>query len=92
MRRCQPHHGKRGEAYRLGGGNTDGYRKRLGLAVRASQAESFWTRFICGLTGRELCGVKLPIAYASRWQARVDALGLVPNKAAIYPLLGATCL
>ena len=40
--------------------NTDGVREILGVATGPSEAEPFWTDFLCGLTRRGLRGVKLP--------------------------------
>jgi hypothetical protein len=44
------------------GVNTDGQREVLGLKVRASEAEPFWTEFLRGLNRRGLRGVKLVIS------------------------------
>ena len=43
------------------GVNGDGRREVLGMAVGPSEAETFWTDFLCGLTHRGLRGVKLVI-------------------------------
>lgn len=42
--------------------NTDGRREVLGLAIGASEAETFWTEFLRSLTRRGLRGVKLVIS------------------------------
>jgi transposase-like protein len=42
--------------------NTDGRREVLGMAVGASEAETFWTQFLRSLTSRGLRGVKLVIS------------------------------
>ena len=42
--------------------NTDGRREVLGMAVGASEAETFWTQFLRSLTARGLRGVKLVIS------------------------------
>jgi putative transposase len=44
-----------------GGVNGDGRREVLGMAIGASEAETFWTDFLCGLARRGLRGVKLII-------------------------------
>ena len=44
------------------GVNGDGRREVLGMAVGASEAETFWTDFLRGLTRRGLRGVKLVIS------------------------------
>ena len=44
--------------------NTDGRREVLGMAVGASEAEPFWTKFLRSLTSRGLRGVKLVISDA----------------------------
>ena len=44
------------------GVNTDGRREVLGMAVGASEAETFWTQFLRSLTSRGLRGVKLVIS------------------------------
>src|ERR1700729_113948 len=44
--------------------NTDGVREVLGMAVRPSEAEPFWTDFLRSLTRRGLRGVKLVISDA----------------------------
>lgn len=44
------------------GVNTDGRREVLGMAVGASEAETFWTQFLRSLTARGLRGVKLVIS------------------------------
>ena len=44
------------------GANTDGRREVLGMAVGASEAETFWTQFLRSLTARGLRGVKLVIS------------------------------
>ena len=46
------------------GVNTDGRREVLGMAIGASEAEPFWTDFLCGLVRRGLSGVKLVISDA----------------------------
>src|SRR6478752_6948092 len=46
------------------GVNGDGRREVLGMAVGASEAETFWTDFLRGLARRGLRGVKLVIADA----------------------------
>jgi len=46
------------------GVNTDGRREVLGMAVGASEAETFWTEFLRGLARRGLRGVKLVISDA----------------------------
>ena len=59
--------------------NDQGRREVLGMAIGASEAETFWTGFLRSLTRRGLCGVKLVIAD--------DHKGL---KAAATRILGAT--
>ncbi len=59
--------------------NTDGRREVLGLAIGASEAETFWTEFLRSLARRGLRGVKLVISD--------DHKGL---KAAASRVLGAT--
>ena len=59
--------------------NTDGRREVLGMTVGNSEAEHFWTEFLCSLTRRGLRGVKLVISDAHE--------GL---KAAANRVLGAT--
>jgi len=44
--------------------NTDGRREVIGMAVGASEAEVFWTKFLRSLTRRGLRGVKLVISDA----------------------------
>jgi putative transposase len=44
------------------GVNTDGRREVLGIATGASEAEPFWTAFLCSLADRGLRGVQLVIA------------------------------
>jgi len=44
--------------------NTDGRREVLGMAVGASEAETFWSQFLRSLTARGLRGVKLVISDA----------------------------
>lgn len=44
------------------GVNTDGRREVLGMAIGASEAETFWTQFLRSLTSRGLRGVKLVIS------------------------------
>jgi transposase-like protein len=44
--------------------NSDGRREVLGLAIGASEAETFWTEFLCKLARRGLRGVKLVISDA----------------------------
>jgi putative transposase len=44
--------------------NTDGRREVLGMAVRASEAETYWSQFLRSLTARRLRGVKLVISDA----------------------------
>src|SRR5204863_6142204 len=61
------------------GANTDGRREVLGMAVGASEAETFWTDFLRSLARRGLRGVKLVISDAHE--------GL---KAAIAKVLNAT--
>jgi putative transposase len=46
------------------GANADGRREVLGMAVGASEAETFWTEFLRGLARRGLRGVKLVISDA----------------------------
>jgi len=46
------------------GVNADGRREVLGLAIGASEAETFWTEFLRGLAHRGLRGVKLVISDA----------------------------
>jgi putative transposase len=46
------------------GVNTDGRREVLGMAIGASEAETFWTDFLRGLARRGLRGVKLVISDA----------------------------
>jgi putative transposase len=46
------------------GVNTDGVREVLGVAVGPSEAETFWTDFLRGLSRRGLRGVKLVISDA----------------------------
>jgi len=46
------------------GVNGDGRREVLGLAIGASEAETFWTEFLRGLARRGLRGVKLAISDA----------------------------
>jgi transposase-like protein len=46
------------------GVNSDGRREVLGMAVGASEAETFWTEFLRGLARRGLRGVKLVISDA----------------------------
>jgi putative transposase len=46
------------------GVNSDGRREVLGLAIGASEAETFWTDFLRGLARRGLRGVKLVISDA----------------------------
>jgi transposase-like protein len=46
------------------GVNSDGRREVLGMAVGASEAETFWTDFLRGLARRGLRGVKLVISDA----------------------------
>ena len=59
--------------------NTQGRREVLGLAIGPSEAETFWSDFLRGLTRRGLRGVKLVISDAHE--------GL---KAAAAKVLGAT--
>jgi transposase-like protein len=59
--------------------NTEGRREVLGLAIGPSEAETFWSDFLCSLTRRGLRGVKLVVSDAHE--------GL---KAAIAKVLGAT--
>ena len=61
------------------GVNSDGRREVLGMAIGASEAETFWTDFLRSLTRRGLRGVKLVISDAHE--------GL---KAAITKVLNAT--
>jgi putative transposase len=61
------------------GVNTDGRREVLGMAIGASEAETFWTEFLRALTRRGLRGVKLVVSDAH--------VGL---KAAISKVLHAT--
>jgi len=61
------------------GVNSDGRREVLGLAIGASEAETFWTDFLRQLTRRGLRGVKLVVSDAHQ--------GL---KAAIAKVLNAT--
>ena len=44
--------------------NTDGRLEVLGMATGASEAETFWTDFLCSLARRGLRGVKLVISDA----------------------------
>ena len=46
------------------GVNTDGRREVLGVAIGASEAETFWTDFLRSLARRGLCGVQLVISDA----------------------------
>ncbi len=46
------------------GANADGRREVLGMAVGASEAETFWTAFLRDLARRGLRGVKLVISDA----------------------------
>ncbi|EAV41310.1 probable ISRm25b transposase [Stappia aggregata IAM 12614] len=46
------------------GVNTDGRHEVLGMAIGASEAEPFWTKFLRDLMRRGLCGVKLVISDA----------------------------
>jgi transposase-like protein len=46
------------------GVNTDGRREVLGMAIGASEAETFWTDFLRGLARRGLRGVKLVVSDA----------------------------
>jgi putative transposase len=46
------------------GVNTDGRREVLGMAIGASEAETFWTEFLRSLARRGLRGVKLVISDA----------------------------
>ncbi|MBV1797550.1 IS256 family transposase [Siccirubricoccus sp. G192] len=46
------------------GVNSDGRREVLGMAVGASEAETFWTDFLRGLSRRGLRGVKLVVSDA----------------------------
>jgi transposase-like protein len=46
------------------GVNTDGRREVLGMAIGASEAETFWTEFLRGLARRGLRGVKLVVSDA----------------------------
>jgi transposase-like protein len=46
------------------GVNSDGRREVLGMAVGASEAETFWTEFLRGLARRGLRGVRLVISDA----------------------------
>ena len=59
--------------------NDRGRREVLGMAIGASEAETFWTEFLRSLARRGLCGVKLAISD--------DHKGL---KAAATRILGAT--
>ena len=59
--------------------NDQGRREVLGMAIGASEAETFWTEFLRGLTRRGLRGVQLVISD--------DHKGL---KAAVTRILGAT--
>ena len=59
--------------------NDQGRREVLGMAIGASEAETFWTSFLRGLARRGLSGVKLVIAD--------DHKGL---KAAVTRILSAT--
>ena len=59
--------------------NDQGRREVLGMAIGASEAETFWTEFLRSLTRRGLSGVKLVISD--------DHKGL---KAAVTRILGAT--
>src|SRR5271166_3709187 len=61
------------------GVNSDGRREVLGVAIGASEAETFWTEFLRTLARRGLCGVKLVISDAHQ--------GL---KAAVAKVLNAT--
>jgi putative transposase len=62
------------------GVNSDGRREVLGMAIGASEAETFWLDFLRSLTRRGLRGVKLVISDAHE--------GL---KAAVTKVLRATC-
>jgi transposase-like protein len=46
------------------GVNSDGRREVLGMAVGASEAETFWTEFLRGLARRGLQGIRLAISDA----------------------------
>ena len=50
--------------------NTDGRREVLGMTIGNSEAEPFWTEFLCSLTRRGLRGVKAAIAkvLGATWQ------------------------
>ena len=42
--------------------NTDGRREVLGMTIGNSEAEPFWTEFLCSLTRRGLRGAKLVVS------------------------------
>ena len=46
--------------------NTDGRREGLGTTLGNSEAEPFWTEFLCSLAHRGLRGVKLVISEPTR--------------------------
>jgi transposase-like protein len=46
------------------GVNSDGRREVLGMAVGASEAETFWAEFLRGLARRGLRGIRLAISDA----------------------------
>lgn len=46
--------------------NTDGQRQVIGVKTGPSEAETFWTEFLCSLTRRRLRGVRLVISDAQK--------------------------
>lgn len=65
------------------GVNSDGRREVLGMAIGASEAETFWTGFLRNLARRGLRGVKLVISDAHEGiKARFRASSTPPGSAA----------
>ena len=65
------------------GVNGDGRREVLGMAVGASEAETFWTDFLRGLARRGLRGVKLVISDAHEGLKAAVSQGAAGNLAAL---------
>jgi transposase-like protein len=73
--------------------NTDGRREIIGLGLGPSEAEPFWTEFLCSLKGRGLAGVKLVISFVGQTVPRTVCWPSSPHaglKAAIARVFEAT--